>query len=119
VDGQVSASQFLPESLHRSEVGALLPKIDTRIDDECERLYPRTRSGVVRVTLRTGEKAERRVVEPKGEATSPLTDADLERKFTTNCEPLIGRARCDELLHFIWHFEQENLPRFLKLLACS
>jgi 2-methylcitrate dehydratase PrpD len=118
VDGQVTASQFLPESLHRSEVRALLPKIDTRIDDECERLYPRTRSGVVRVTLRTGEKAERRVVDPKGEATSPMTDADLERKFTANCEPLIGRARCDELLHFISHFEQENLPRLLKLLMC-
>jgi 2-methylcitrate dehydratase PrpD len=119
VDGQVTASQFLPESLQRKEVQALLQKIDTRIDDECESVYPGTRSGIVGVAVREGAKFEKRVLEPKGEAANPMSDADLERKFTANCEPLIGRARCDELLHFIWHFEQENLPRFLKLLACS
>ncbi|MGQ0750496.1 MAG: MmgE/PrpD family protein [Betaproteobacteria bacterium] len=119
VDGRVTASQFLPESLQRNEVRALLPKIDARIDDECEQLYPGTRSGVVRVTLRAREKLERRVLDPKGEAANPMSDGDLERKFTSNCEPLIGRARCDDLLHSIWHFEQENLPRFLRLLNRS
>ncbi|MGQ0524441.1 MAG: MmgE/PrpD family protein [Betaproteobacteria bacterium] len=118
VDGQVSASQFLPESLQRAEVLGLLPKIDTRIDDECERLYPGTRSGVVQVTLRGGARLERRVLDPKGEAANPMTDADLEQKFRANCEPVNDDAWCDALLHDIRHFEQgENVAHFLKLLA--
>ena len=118
VDGQMTATQFLPESLRRKEVQALLQKIDTRIDDECERLYPGTRSGVVGVTLEGGAKFEKRVLEPKGEAANPMSDADLEQKFLGNCEPLIGHARCDELLHSIWNFESAGSIRaFMNLLA--
>ena len=118
VDGQVTATQFLPESLQRKEVQALLQKIDTRIDQECERLYPATRSGVVGVTLEGGAKLGKRVLEPKGEAANPMSDADLERKFMGNCEPLIGRAHCDELLHSIWNFESTgNIRAFMNPLA--
>jgi 2-methylcitrate dehydratase PrpD len=118
VDGQMTATQFLPESLRKKEVQALLQKIDTRIDDECERLYPGTRSGVVGVTLEGGAKFEKRVLEPKGEAANPMSDADLEQKFLGNCEPLIGHARCDELLHSIWNFESAGSIRaFMNLLA--
>lgn len=118
VDGGVTTAQFLPESLHRNEVRVLLPKIDTRIDDECERLYPGTRSGVVELTLTNGAKFEKRVLEPKGEAANPMSDADLERKLMGNCEPLIGRARCDGLLHSIWNFEStSSITAFMNLLA--
>lgn len=118
VDGKVTASQFLPESLQRDEVRTLMQNVDTRIDEECERLYPGTRSGVVQVALRDGARLERRVVDPKGEAANPMTDADLEQKFRANCEPIIGTARCDELIHCIWHFEMNgDMPGFLKLLA--
>jgi 2-methylcitrate dehydratase len=69
------------------------------------------------VTLKGGAKLEKRVLEPKGEAANPMSDADLESKFRGNCGPLIGGTRCDDLLNSIWHFEHEDLPRFLKLLA--
>lgn len=105
VDGKVSAAQFLPQSLERPEMKALLPRIATHVDAECERIYPQVRSGAVRLTLRDGRTLESRVVHPKGEAANPMSDADLEAKFRVNCEPLVGAAACDALLERIAHFE--------------
>lgn len=104
-DGKVTASQFLPESLDRPEVQAVMQRIDTRIDPECERIYPATRSGAVHIVLHDGRQFEARVLDPKGEAANPMVDADLERKFIANCEPIIGSARCAGLLEQVWHFE--------------
>ena len=113
-DGKVAASQFLPESLERPEVQAVMQRIDTHLDEECERLYPARRSGVVRVALRDGRKLEARVLDPKGEAANPMTDADLERKFIANCEPVAGKAHCEVMLAQVWHFEKlERIGDFL------
>ena len=66
---------------------------DTRLDEECERLYPARRSGAVEIGLKGGKKVSARVLDPKGEGENPMSDADLERKFAANCEPLIGKQR--------------------------
>ena len=118
LDGRVSVSQFLPESLRRPALTDLIQRINTRIDDECERVYPSIRSGSVRIGLSGGRSLELRVVQPKGEAANPMSDADLEYKFRTNCEPLIGRARCDRLLASIWHFDAlHDTGEFIRLLT--
>lgn len=108
VDGNVAASQFLPESLRRPAVQALIERIDTHVDDECERIYPGKRSGAVQIALRDGRKLDIRVLDPKGEAGNPMTDTDLERKFFANCEPIAGRVRCAQLLDQVWRFDELN-----------
>ena len=105
VDGDIAAHRFLPESLARAEVRRLIEASDTRLDDECERIYPGRRSGVVRVDLRDGRSCEKRVLDPKGEGENPMTDADLQRKFHVNCEPVAGKAKCARLLDAIWNFD--------------
>src|SRR5688572_2228338 len=93
VDGEIGAHQFLPESLARPEVKRVIGLSDTRLDEQCERLYPVRRSGAVEIGLRGGKKVSARVLDPKGEGENPMSDADLERKFMANCEPLIGKQR--------------------------
>ena len=84
---------------------ALIERIDARIDDECERIYPGIRSGAARITLRDGTQLSKRVLEPKGEARNPMTDADLEGKFRANCEAIIGKKRCDRVLSDVWAYD--------------
>lgn len=105
VDGGIAARNFLPDSLERPEVRRLIDAADTRIDDECETIYPGRRSGAVRVTLHDGRSVEARVLDPKGEGENPMSDADLEKKFRVNCEPLLGAEKCRRLLALIWEFE--------------
>jgi 2-methylcitrate dehydratase len=93
----------------------LIERIDAKIDDECERIYPGVRSGSARIKLRSGTVLEKRVLEPKGEVKNPMTDADLEAKFRANCESIIGAARCDRIIAQLWEFEKLVSPEeFLK-----
>ena len=103
--GDVTAPMFVPETLDRADVRALIERVDARVDDECERIYPGIRSGVARITLNDGTVLAKRVVEPKGEVNNPMTDADLEAKFRANCEAIIGKARCDRILADVWAYD--------------
>ena len=101
----VTAQMFLPETMERPEVDALVQRVDAYVDDECERMYPAKRSAVVRIQLENGRKLEKRLVDPKGDLDNPMSDDDLARKFTGNCEPVIGKARCSLLLDQVRRFE--------------
>ena len=118
VDGEIGAHQFLPGSLARPEVKRVIEISDTRLDPECERLYPGRRSGAVEIGLKGGRKLAARVLDPKGEGENPMSDADLERKFAANCEPLLGKQRSGEVLQAVWDFENaRDVGKFLGLLA--
>jgi 2-methylcitrate dehydratase PrpD len=106
-DGDVTAPMFLPDNLRRADLAALMRRINTAVDPECERIYPGIRSGAISITLRDGRTLSARIVEPKGESRNPMTDADLEHKFRSNCEPLLGAQRSAELLAAIRGFEDQ------------
>jgi 2-methylcitrate dehydratase PrpD len=103
--GDVTAPMFVPETLDRPDVRALIERIDAKVDDECERIYPGIRSGAAKITLRDGRMLEKRVLEPKGEVKNPMTDEDLAEKFRANCEPVIGRERCERVVAAVWNFD--------------
>lgn len=105
VDGGIAAQNFLPDSLARPEVQRLIAVADARLDPECESIYPGRRSGAVRVMLNDGRTFDARVLDPKGEGENPMSDADLEQKFTVNCTPLLGADKCRRLLAMVWQFE--------------
>ncbi len=117
-DGDVAAQSFLPDSLARPEVRRLVDLAETRLDAECERIYPGRRSGVVEIGLKDGRRFEARVLDPKGEGENPMSDADLERKFAANCVPVIGKKECDAVLDAVWRFEQApDLGKLFRLLS--
>ena len=113
VDGDIAAHRFLPESLERAEVQRLVQASETVIDDECERIYPGRRSGVVRIDLYDGRRYDARVLDPKGEGENPMSDDDLRRKFAVNCEPVMGKEKCGRLAEVIWHFDEQANTRSL------
>jgi len=116
-DEDVAAHSFLPDNLARPVVRRLVDLAETRVDEECERIYPGRRSGVVEIGLKDGRKFEARVLDPKGEGENPMSDADLERKFTANCAPVIGKEKCDTVLETVWHFDEASkLSQLLRSL---
>lgn len=115
IDGELAATKFLAESLSRPSVQALIQRIDTHVDEECERIYPAIRSGAVRMELGDGRSLDIRVLHPKGEAENPMSNDDLERKFFANCEPIIGKPRCENLLEQVWRFDTvRDISEFLR-----
>ena len=115
VYGDVTATTYDRANLERAEVRRLIDATNVYIDPECDRIYPGRRGGVARLTLKNGTTLEKRVLDPKGEGENQMTDEDLAHKFRSNCEPIIGKARCDELLDTVWRLEQaQDLQAFFR-----
>jgi 2-methylcitrate dehydratase PrpD len=106
--GEVTVGTYDPVNLQNPEVQRLISVTSAGVDAECERIYPKRRSGVAKITLSSGQVYEQRVLDPKGEVENPMTDQDLEHKFRSNCEPMIGKAKCDRVLALLWSIEKAS-----------
>ena len=56
--------------------------------------------------MKDGTRLTERVLDPKGEGENPMSDADLERKFVSNCEPIVGKDKAARLLDALWGFDR-------------
>lgn len=113
VEDDVTAPSFKPGRIDRPEVQAMIPRVRVYTDEETDRLYPRRRGGVVTLVMKNGARLTERVLDPKGEGENLMSDADLERKFTSNCEPIVGADKCARLLEAVWRFERlDSLAEF-------
>jgi 2-methylcitrate dehydratase PrpD len=59
----------------------------------------------VTITLKDGRSHTCRIDHCIGSATNPMTDAQLTRKYVELSEPVIGAARCKELVDRTWAVE--------------
>jgi 2-methylcitrate dehydratase PrpD len=100
--GDVTATSYDRAHLDSPEVKRIADATTVVVDAECERLYPRRRSGVARMQFKDGTKLEERVLDPKGEGENPMTDDDLTHKFTSNCRPILGEQKCARVLQTVW-----------------
>lgn len=119
VDGAVTVRGFEQPSLRRDEVRTAVQLVDVKVDEECEREYPKRRSGVVAIETTDGRVFEKRVMDPKGEGQNPLSDDDLNAKFRSNCAPIYGEAGAERALQLIWNFHRQpdSLSRLLAELT--
>ena len=106
LEDDVTAPSFKPGRIDRPEVQAMIKKVVVYTDEETERQYPKRRGGVVTLVMKDGTRLTQRVLDPKGEGENPMSDADLERKFVSNCEPIVGREKTQRLLDAVWSFER-------------
>ncbi len=104
--GEVTVGTYDPVNIQSAEVQRLINVTTAVADAECERIYPGCRSGVAKVTLMNGQSFEQRVLNPKGEVENPMTDEDLMHKFRSNCEPMVGKAKCDRVQELVWSIEK-------------
>jgi hypothetical protein len=49
---------------------------------------------------------KRQILDLKGEVVNPLSDDELTNKFYGNCEPIVGREKCERLMESVWQFDK-------------
>ena len=106
MEDDVTSPSFKPGRIDRPEVQAMIQKVKVYTDEETDRLYPKRRGGVVTLVMKDGTRLTERVLDPKGEGENPMSDADLERKFVSNCEPIVGKDKAARLLDAVWGFDR-------------
>ncbi|MBW2367955.1 MAG: MmgE/PrpD family protein, partial [Deltaproteobacteria bacterium] len=83
-------------------------KIILKTDDELDKLFWDDRSLIpCRVTIETkdGRRFEETVLKPKGSPESPLTEAEIEEKFISLTEPVIGIQKARRIMEKVKRLE--------------
>ena len=106
VHGSVRLNAFLPERLNDADVRALIKKIEPVADPVLSKGYPGQRAAQVEIELNDGRKFGHFQPYRKGDPELPLSDEELNDKFTELAAPVIGKAAASTLLKQLWNTEK-------------
>jgi 2-methylcitrate dehydratase len=104
VDGRVDLEQFSEERIRDPRIKTLMEKVKVKRNPEHTRLYPGALPCLVEIRTRSGKLHSKTVTYPKGHPENPLSDSEVEEKFTSLSEALL-KGRTKEVLYRIWTLE--------------
>lgn len=106
--GSVRLAAYEGEQLGDTRTRELMQRIDVRTDPEIDAAFPGQRSARLVVATRSGEKLVHFQPNRKGDPELPLSDAELESKFTELAAPILGSERAASLLNRLRALEHEQ-----------
>ena len=106
LDGDITAATFDSQRFLDPEVIELMAKVQLREDPEFTKEYPAKWNCRIIAETFSGERHQIHVTYPKGHPQNPFTDKEVEEKFLSLAEPLIGKERCQSFLDWAWRLEE-------------
>jgi 2-methylcitrate dehydratase PrpD len=96
--GELTAADYTDGAISDLAVLAFIPRIKVAVDQEIEAMGPAFRHAA-RVAVRSidGRSFTREILHRRGSPENPVNRQDVERKFTSNVEALLGHASIDRL----------------------
>jgi 2-methylcitrate dehydratase len=104
--GILERRHFDEEFLRNAQLRALLPKIKVDVAEECDRLHPDACATKMEIVTESGKRFSEMVKYHKGHFRNPLTDEEIEQKFTSLAKDLLTPAQRKELTSLVWNLEQ-------------
>lgn len=89
---------------------ALAAKVETFVDEECNRVFPNQFPAVVQVIMDDGTTYEERRMVNRGGPGNPLSDEELRTKFLMNALRAMPRERADALADLVFGIDAEADP---------
>lgn len=117
VHGEVAAGAFTEDRLADERVGALMHKVALRPAAEFDDAFPARRGARVTVVDRAGHPRSVTVPDRRGDPANPVTPAQLDAKFSSLVEPVLGPGRAAELRKGLWELPDVADVRTLPLGA--
>jgi 2-methylcitrate dehydratase len=105
LDGDITAATFDSQRFLDPEVIELMAKVQLREDPQFTKEYPAKWNCRITAETFSGERHPIHVTYPKGHPQNPFTDKEVEEKFLSLAEPLIGTERCQSFLDWAWRLE--------------
>ena len=108
LDGKVTNASFADARLTDPVVAKLMRKVKVSEDRRLSAQYPEGSPGRVTIRMVSGEAHTAEIRYPKGHARSPMTDADVERKFREMAAVRLSERQCAAVLEAVRNLEQSN-----------
>ncbi len=117
VDRQVTPAQFEMSKIMDPKIRAQLKKIEVVADPEIEKVFPALQRVVVTITTNDGQSFTEQLDYPKGDPRNPLTDQEIEEKFSALADGVLSPQAQKKLKDAIWNLEK--LGSVSKLMALT
>lgn len=105
LDGVVTDSSFSEKRMTDAAIRALMKKIKVSEDEGLTALYPESAPARVSIRHVGGELLTVDVRYPKGHARNPMSDEEIDDKFSYFVQPLLGYERSQRVLEVLWDLE--------------
>ena len=106
---------FAPENFTDPVIEELTEKITIEVDPT---LPDSSLTGTSEIITRDGRRFQKRVDTPHGQGDDPLTDRELEDKFSSMAEKRMGKAQIAKIFDTIWNFEKKaDVHELTKLMV--
>jgi len=103
---QVTPAQFTMEKIMDPVIRAQLKKVEVVADPEIEKVFPVLQRVIVNITTTDGSMYSKQLDYPKGDPRNPLTNAEIEEKFSALAEGVLSPAAQKKLKDAIWNLEK-------------
>ena len=112
---QVTPGQFEMKKIMDPTIRAQLKKVEVVADPEIEKVFPALQRVIVNIVTVDGATYSKQLDYPKGDPRNPLTDQEVEEKFSALAEGVLSPAAQKKLKDAIWNLEK--LGSVSKLMA--
>jgi len=117
IDGEVGPEQYLPQRIGRSDVQALLRKVQVYPSDEFSSRFPDAMPCKITVRLKGGETVARTVEDYEGFLTRPMNMAQATEKFTKLTSGFIGADQKSRIVDAVTRLDHIKVRQLMELLS--
>jgi 2-methylcitrate dehydratase len=116
IDGKVTPEQYKPQRIIRSDVQALLKKIQVHPSKEFSDSFPNAMPCEIAIHLRNGRAVTKTVHDYEGFLTRPMNVASATEKFTSLVSGFIDEERKKKIIDAVNHLEDIEIRQMMESL---
>lgn len=117
VRGQVGVPELAAATLQDPDILRISQSITLIDDPHLTKISIAKRWAQVTIEMNDGTRHAAEPRTPRGDADMPLSDAEISEKFHLFADPVLGRARADELEQLSGSFDSLNTADFARLMT--
>lgn len=117
VDGQITTNSFSDEKMKDPAIWETIDKIKGEASQEFEAMFPAKQPSKVVIKATDGKTFEEYLEYPKGDPREPMTEEDLDAKFSSLADKLFDAGRIAELKQTIYNCESFGCKDFMNKLT--
>ncbi len=120
VDRQVTPLQFTPEKIMDPAIREQLRKVEVVGDPEIEKVFPALQRVIVTIRTTGGREFTKQLDFPKGDPRNPLSDREIEEKFSALAEGVLSGPAQRRVKDAVWQLEKlRSVSELMRLLKAD
>lgn len=108
IDGSAGQEQFSMARINDEAVRSLASRIEYSEDAEFTGRYPKSWGAAISVRFKDGSAIEKEILDASGSVANPVTDAQIDRKFTELVTPALGGKGAERALRSLKHLHEAS-----------